>query len=88
MLLSQLNAGSVYLNNSAAWPTRKWRSRYDLAGALAGTNYIPCLSGPDTYTTYRNEPVIDGGRTSHGVWRGCIQGAREGGRGAPLPLIT
>jgi hypothetical protein len=32
----------------------------DVVSALVSTTFLPCASGPSTYTIYRNEPTIDG----------------------------
>jgi hypothetical protein len=32
----------------------------DLIANLLGTSYLPCYSGPTTYTIFRNQPVLDG----------------------------
>jgi hypothetical protein len=32
----------------------------DLIASLLGTSYLPCYSGPTTYTIFRNQPVLDG----------------------------
>eukprot|EP00882_Tetradesmus_deserticola_P014328 GHRQ01015236.1.p1 GENE.GHRQ01015236.1~~GHRQ01015236.1.p1 ORF type:complete len:221 (+),score=73.29 GHRQ01015236.1:36-698(+) len=32
----------------------------DLISNLLGTSYLPCFSGPTTYTIFRNQPVLDG----------------------------
>jgi hypothetical protein len=58
--LSQLDGSQTNLNNSASWIVGDFTSTMDLANAIAGSSYIPCLSGLDTYTVFRNQPVIDG----------------------------
>ena len=45
-------------------PTHQSPPQHDVASALLATDFIPCFSGPTTYTIFRNQPVIDGG----GLW--------------------
>ncbi|KAI8470321.1 MAG: hypothetical protein J3K34DRAFT_261597 [Monoraphidium minutum] len=59
--VSQLNASSTSLNNSAAWVIDNWRSKNDLISCLTTTDFLPCWTAPTTYTIYRNQPAFDGG---------------------------
>lgn len=59
--LSQLDGSKTNLNGSASWVVDDWADRADLVAAIAGSTYIPCLSGLQTFNVFRNQPVIDGG---------------------------
>ena len=93
VMLSQLDGSRTDLNNTASWPVTSFRNRYDLASALTTSDYLPCFSGPDTFTYFRNQPFIDGGfaNSLKEIWwvaleRGLGEGAALGSRwrGAPL----
>ncbi|KAF6253620.1 hypothetical protein COO60DRAFT_1463118 [Scenedesmus sp. NREL 46B-D3] len=58
--VSQLDGSKTTLNNSASWVVDSWQGRDDLISNLLGTSYLPCFSGPTTYTIFRNQPVLDG----------------------------
>lgn len=59
--ISQLDGSQTNLNNSAVWVVDDFTSRLDLVNAVSASSYIPCISGLDTYTVFRNQPVLDGG---------------------------
>lgn len=63
--ISQLNGNqNKTLNDSATWQVDSFKSKLDLIAALAATTYIPCTSGMTSFTTFRNQPVVDGGYSS------------------------
>ncbi|GBF88086.1 hypothetical protein Rsub_00798 [Raphidocelis subcapitata] len=59
--LSQLDAQSRAFNGSASWVVGAFDDKADVVSALTATDFIPCFSGPTTYTLFRDQPVIDGG---------------------------
>uniref|UniRef100_A0A383VPF3 PNPLA domain-containing protein n=1 Tax=Tetradesmus obliquus TaxID=3088 RepID=A0A383VPF3_TETOB len=71
--VSQLDGSKTTLNNSASWIIDSWQSRDDLIANLLGTSYLPCYSGPTTYTIFRNQPVLDGA-FSNGFKQMCPDG--------------
>lgn len=74
--ISQLDASSTSLNNSATWVVDEWESARDLLSCLTSTDYIPCFTGSSTYTIFRNQPVIDGGY-ANGFADLCHNGADD-----------
>ncbi|KIZ00987.1 hypothetical protein MNEG_6975 [Monoraphidium neglectum] len=59
--VSQLDASKPSLAGSASWVISSWTSKLDLITSLHSTDFLPCFAGLTTYTTFRNQPVIDGG---------------------------
>jgi hypothetical protein len=59
--LSQLDGSKRTLNDSASWIIGEFFDKSDVKSALTATDYIPCFTGDTVYTTFRNNPVIDGG---------------------------